>query len=217
MKGGRQAGRQERERRKRKGARRLSRQGNPCQETRNSSPLIFSHTPLQLVRELTSTVLARPPKACNILEVADFRAVYRRYASLFFIVGIDGPTTTTTTTTATATATATSDALPGAPSTSATTSTTVTTPGDNELAALATAHLYVEVLDALFGSVCELDLVFNFHIAHHALDELVVGGLPVEPGRGAAARGVAAADAAVEAEKAGKLGLVEAALGAGEV
>jgi len=168
--------------------------------------LLLSLSPLpppkkQLVRELTTTVLARSPKACNILEVADFRCVYRRYASLFFVVGIDGPHTTHA-----------AHAAAGG-----TTTTTTTTPGDNELAALATAHLYVEVLDALFGNVCELDLVFNFHVAHHALDELVVGGLPVEPGRGAAARAVAAADAAVEAEKVGALGIVEAALGAGEV
>lgn len=179
---------------------------------KTSPPPKKKHHPprTQLVRELTTTVLGRPAKACNILEVADFRCVYRRYASLFFVVGIDGPTTTTTTS---ATGAAPADAsLP-----STTTTTTTTTPGDNELAALATAHLYVEVLDALFGNVCELDLVFNFHVAHLALDELVVGGLPVEPGRGAAARAVAAADAAVEAEKAGRLGIVEAALGAGEV
>jgi AP-1 complex subunit sigma 1/2 len=174
----------------------------------------------QLVRELTTTVLARSPKACNILEIADFRAVYRRYASLFFVVGIDGPTTSGngggSAAAATAAAAVAGGGENGAGTTTAT-ATTTTTPGDNELAALATAHLYVEVLDSIFGNVCELDLVFNFHVAHHALDELVVGGIPVEPGRGAAARAVAAADAAVEAEKAGSLGLVEAALGAGEV
>lgn len=144
--------------------------------------------------------------------------MYRRYASLFFVVGIDGPTTTINAATR-ATGLGSLSLGPADPTSDPAplTTTTTTTPGDNELAALATAHLYVEVLDALFGSVCELDLVFNLHVAHHALDELVLGGLPIEPGRGAAARAVAAADAAVEAEKAGSRGIVESALGAGEV
>ena len=34
---------------------------------------------------------------------------------------------------------------------------------DNELAYLEGIHLFVEVLDAFFGNVCELDLVFNFY------------------------------------------------------
>ena len=34
---------------------------------------------------------------------------------------------------------------------------------DNELACLEAIHLFVEVLDAFFGNVCELDLVFNFY------------------------------------------------------
>jgi hypothetical protein len=41
------------------------------------------------VRELTSTVLSRPPKACNFIEWKDQKVVYKRYASLFFVAGID--------------------------------------------------------------------------------------------------------------------------------
>ena len=33
---------------------------------------------------------------------------------------------------------------------------------DNELGALEVIHRYVEVLDKYFGSVCELDIIFNF-------------------------------------------------------
>ena len=33
---------------------------------------------------------------------------------------------------------------------------------DNELSYLEAIHFFVEVLDAFFGNVCELDLVFNF-------------------------------------------------------
>lgn len=34
---------------------------------------------------------------------------------------------------------------------------------DNELAYLEAIHLFVEVLDAFFQNVCELDLVFSFY------------------------------------------------------
>jgi hypothetical protein len=34
---------------------------------------------------------------------------------------------------------------------------------DNELIALEIIHNFVEVLDRYFVSVCELDLIFNFH------------------------------------------------------
>lgn len=73
----------------------------------------------------------------------------------------------------------------------------------------------MEALDRYFGAVCELDLVFEFHRAHAVLDELVLGGLVVEPSKRAAVRAVQAADAAVEEAKSGNL--VEAALGTGDV
>ena len=47
---------------------------------------------------------------------------------------------------------------------------------DNELSMLEFIHLFVEVLDQYFGSVCELDLVFNFYKVYQILDEMVVGG-----------------------------------------
>ncbi len=47
---------------------------------------------------------------------------------------------------------------------------------ENELSCLEFIHLFVEVLDQYFGSVCELDLVFNFYKVYQILDEMVVGG-----------------------------------------
>ena len=41
---------------------------------------------------------------------------------------------------------------------------------------LSTFHRYVEVLDKYFGSVCELDIIFNFEKAYFILDELILGG-----------------------------------------
>ncbi|KAI9205092.1 AP complex, mu/sigma subunit [Polychytrium aggregatum] len=41
------------------------------------------------VKEVSATVLARRTKMCNVLEYKDYKVVYRRYASLFFVAGID--------------------------------------------------------------------------------------------------------------------------------
>jgi len=48
--------------------------------------------------------------------------------------------------------------------------------GDNELGCLEVIHRFVEVLDKYFGSVCELDIIFNFEKAYFILDELILGG-----------------------------------------
>jgi Clathrin adaptor complex small chain len=47
---------------------------------------------------------------------------------------------------------------------------------DNDLAMLEAIHCFVEVLDAYFSSVCELDLVFNFHRVYLILDEVFLAG-----------------------------------------
>ncbi|KAJ1970556.1 AP-2 complex subunit sigma [Dimargaris verticillata] len=47
---------------------------------------------------------------------------------------------------------------------------------DNELAYLEGIHFFVEVLDAFFGNVCELDLVFNFYKVYAILDEVFLAG-----------------------------------------
>eukprot|EP00049_Salpingoeca_infusionum_P018709 m.358447 g.358447 ORF g.358447 m.358447 type:complete len:158 (-) comp18148_c0_seq1:228-701(-) len=48
---------------------------------------------------------------------------------------------------------------------------------DNELITLEVIHRYVELLDKYFGSVCELDIIFNFEKAYFILDELLIGGM----------------------------------------
>lgn len=47
---------------------------------------------------------------------------------------------------------------------------------DNELLTLEIIHRYVELLDKYFGSVCELDIIFNFEKAYFMWDEFVIGG-----------------------------------------
>ena len=47
---------------------------------------------------------------------------------------------------------------------------------DNELSMLELIHLFVEILDKYFGSVCELDVVDNFYKVYSILDEVIIGG-----------------------------------------
>ncbi|KAI8926925.1 adaptor protein complex AP-1 small subunit [Entophlyctis helioformis] len=43
----------------------------------------------KIVKDVSQMVLARKTKMCNVLEFKEFKVVYRRYASLFFVVGTD--------------------------------------------------------------------------------------------------------------------------------
>ncbi|KAI9208016.1 putative clathrin coat assembly protein ap17 [Polychytrium aggregatum] len=47
---------------------------------------------------------------------------------------------------------------------------------DNDLVYLEGIHFFVEVLDAFFRNVCELDLVFNFYKVYSILDEVFLAG-----------------------------------------
>jgi AP-1 complex subunit sigma 1/2 len=97
---------------------------------------------------------------CCLQEWGQYKLVYRRYASLYFCVGVD--------------------------------------PGDNEVLALDVIHTYVEVLDKYFGSVCELDLIFNFHKAYYVLDEVLIAGELQETSKKVILRSIADGDALAE-------------------
>ncbi|KAI9188406.1 hypothetical protein H9P43_002797 [Blastocladiella emersonii ATCC 22665] len=51
---------------------------------------------------------------------------------------------------------------------------------ENELLVLELIHRYVQSLDAYFGNVCELDIIFHFQTAYQILDELIISGEQVE-------------------------------------
>ena len=42
----------------------------------------------KITKDIGTIVLSRKQKMCNVLEFSSYQIVYRRYASLFFIVGI---------------------------------------------------------------------------------------------------------------------------------
>ncbi|KAK2377517.1 AP-4 complex subunit sigma [Trifolium repens] len=72
---------------------------------------------------------------------------------------------------------------------------------DNELETLSIIHHYVETLDRYFGSVCELDLIFNFHKAYFILDEVLLAGMLQETSKRTTLRLIAAQEELVEAAK----------------
>ena len=72
--------------------------------------------------------------------------------------------------------------------------------GDNELMALELIHRYVEVLDMYFGSVCELDIIFNFEKAYFILDELIIAGEVQDTSKKAVLKQIEFADSYQEEE-----------------
>ncbi|BAT80924.1 hypothetical protein VIGAN_03055200 [Vigna angularis var. angularis] len=72
---------------------------------------------------------------------------------------------------------------------------------DNELETLTIIHHYVETLDRYFGSVCELDLIFNFHKAYFILDEILLAGAMQETSKRKTLRLIAAQEDLVETAK----------------
>jgi AP-1 complex subunit sigma 1/2 len=43
----------------------------------------------KIIKEVTPVVLSRAPKLCNFVDWRDAKIVYRRYASLYFVAGVD--------------------------------------------------------------------------------------------------------------------------------
>ena len=77
-------------------------------------------------------------------------------------------------------------------------------PNDNELITLEIIHRYVFLLDEYFGSVCELDVIFNYERAYFILDELLIGGETQETSRRSVLKAIQAQDNLQEEEENGK-------------
>eukprot|EP00898_Chlorokybus_atmophyticus_P000369 jgi/Chlat1/1332/Chrsp118S01725 len=43
----------------------------------------------KIVREVSAMILNRPAKLCNFMEWRDQKIIYKRYASLYFVMGVD--------------------------------------------------------------------------------------------------------------------------------
>ena len=42
-----------------------------------------------MLREVSNLVINRPPRLCNFLEWKEFKLIFKRYASLYFVVAVD--------------------------------------------------------------------------------------------------------------------------------
>jgi len=93
---------------------------------------------IKYIKDVAITVIGRSSRLCNFLEWGEYKIVYKRYASLYFITLVDKD--------------------------------------DNELIILEMIHHFVECLDRYFGSVCELDIIFNYHKAYYIIEEILAAG-----------------------------------------
>ncbi len=59
---------------------------------------------------------------------------------------------------------------------------------------LEVIHRFVELLDKYFGSVCELDIIFNFEKAYFILDEFLLAGEIQETSKKQVLKAIAAQD-----------------------
>lgn len=92
----------------------------------------------KIIKELSTLIPMRKKNMSNIYETGGMKVIYKRFASLYFIVGIGKDS--------------------------------------NELIVSDMIQRYVEVMDREYGSVCELDIVFNYQLAYNTLNELVIEG-----------------------------------------
>ena len=113
-----------------------------------------------LESEIIRKCLSRSELQCSFLEYRGFKVIYRRYASLFFIVGtkadfdvrVKGD----------------KKAQSGADN------------YENELGMLEFIHTLVETMDRWAGSICELDIMYQLEQVHFLLDEMVMNGYVIE-------------------------------------
>ncbi|KAM3576959.1 hypothetical protein VYU27_001101 [Nannochloropsis oceanica] len=128
-------------------------------QTRLSSYYTWMSIPerVALEAEIIRKCLSRSELQCQFIEYRGHKVIYRRYASLFFIVGVDGD-----------------DVAAGGGDGNAGGG------GENELGILEFIHALVETLDKYFESVCELDIMFNLEKAHFIVDEMVGNGYIVD-------------------------------------
>ena len=95
-----------------------------------------------LEAEIVRRCISRPLGQCTFVEFRDHRVTYRRYASLYFILGMDTE--------------------------------------ENELGAHELIHQILLTMDAIFGNVCELDIITKCDIVHFIVDEFVQNGVVCE-------------------------------------
>jgi len=128
-----------------------------------------------LESEIIRKCLSRSELQCSFVEYRGFKVIYRRYASLFFIVGTKADIDVRKLCSSSA-------------SGSSSGSSGMRKMGDNqspenyenELGLLEFIHTLVETMDRWAGSICELDIMYQLEHVHFLLDEMVMNGYVTE-------------------------------------
>ena len=118
---------------------------------------------MKYIKDVAITVIGRSSRLCNFLEWGEYKIVYKRYASLYFITLVDKD--------------------------------------DNELIILELIHHFVECLDRYFGSVCELDIIFNYHKAYYIIEEILAAGFIQESDKKSIIKNLQLQDSQLHEEK----------------
>lgn len=119
-----------------------------------------------LESEIIRKCLSRSELQCSFLEYRGFKVIYRRYASLFFIVGTKADLDTRKSSLG---------AITGGKDGSKS-----AVNFENELGLLEFIHTLVETMDRWAGSICELDIMYQLEQVHFLVDEMVMNGYIVE-------------------------------------
>jgi len=112
-----------------------------------------------LEAEIIRKCLSRSELQCSFVEYRGFKVIYRRYASLFFIVGTKADVDAR-------------KAVKGDPA--------LAVNHENELGLLEFIHSLVETMDRWAGSICELDIMYQLEQVHFLVDEMVQNGYIVD-------------------------------------
>lgn len=123
-----------------------------------------------LESEIIRKCLSRSELQCSFVEYRGYKVIYRRYASLFFIVGTSANKGVIASSLSTGSSTVT-EANPR---------TSIDENTENELGLLEFIHTLVETMDKWAGSICELDIMYQLEQVHFLVDEMVMNGCIVE-------------------------------------
>ena len=122
-----------------------------------------------LEAEIIRRCLSRTEYQCSFLEYRGLKIIYRRYASLFFVVAVDGDEEVRKQVSRIYYVVFSLPFL-----------SLFTGMLQNELAILEFIHSLVETMDKYFESVCELDIMFHIEKAHYIVNEMVSNGVIVD-------------------------------------
>ena len=120
--------------------------------------------------EIIRKCLSRSELQCSFVEYRGYKVIYRRYASLFFIVGTKADYDVRNN----------MKSLTSGSGGVVKKDKSYIENHENELGLLEFIHSLVETMDRWAGSICELDIMYQLEQVHFLLDEMVMNGYVVE-------------------------------------